>query len=83
MGPFSQITQPVLVVGLDSDLLYPLDEQRFLASAIPRGCFRVICSPEGHDGFLLEVEQIGCEIQDFLACPLGETSMRTGWAFGI
>ena len=70
-------------MGIESDVLYPLDEQRFLGAAMPRATFRAIRSPEGHDGFLLEDEQIGGQILDFFAKPLGETSMRTGWAFGI
>ena len=53
------VQQPVLVVGLDSDVLYPLDEQRFMAGAMPHATLKVVRTMQGHDGFLLEHEQIG------------------------
>jgi len=49
-----QIEQPALVVGVDTDLLYPLAEQRELADALPRGRLAAIEAPDGHDGFLIE-----------------------------
>ena len=49
-----QIEQPALVVGVDTDLLYPLAEQRELADALPRGHLAAIEAPDGHDGFLIE-----------------------------
>ena len=57
---------PYLVMGIDSDLLYPLHEQEELAQAIPGCDFRVIHSPDGHDGFLLEQDQVGSHLQAFL-----------------
>lgn len=57
---------PTLVMGIDSDVLYPLAEQEALADALPRGSLKVIHSPDGHDGFLLEQEQVGSNIVDFL-----------------
>lgn len=50
---------PTLVMGVDSDILCPLREQEHLASYLPNCQFKVICSKEGHDGFLLEQEQVG------------------------
>jgi homoserine O-acetyltransferase len=57
---------PALVMGIDSDVLYPLEEQEFLANALPNGTLKVIHSPDGHDGFLLEQEQVGNNIIEFL-----------------
>jgi len=57
---------PVMVMGIDSDVLYPLQEQRDLVSSLPRGTLRIISSLDGHDGFLLEQEQVGNNIIEFL-----------------
>ena len=63
----SQFVSDVLVMGIDSDLLYPLSEQEQLAAHIPNCRFRVIHSPSGHDGFLLEQSQVSQHIEDLLA----------------
>jgi len=60
------IKQPTLVLGFDSDLLYPNVEQKELADLIPNSQLRIIESPEGHDAFLLEQGHVGREIQTFL-----------------
>jgi len=56
----------VLVMGIDSDVLYPLTEQLHLASKIANAEFRVINSVDGHDGFLLEQQQVAKHIEKFL-----------------
>ena len=58
---------PALVVGVDSDVLYPLDEQRLLAEHLPKSRFVVVQSAHGHDGFLIEQEQLGAALTSFLA----------------
>jgi homoserine O-acetyltransferase len=40
-------------MGIDSDILYPLPEQEFLAHHLPRGTLKVIHSSDGHDGILI------------------------------
>ena len=45
-------------VGIDSDGLFPVNEQKFMAEHIPEARYREISSAFGHDGFLLEWEQI-------------------------
>ena len=57
---------PALVLGIDSDVLYPLTEQQELADLLPNSQLGVIHSDDGHDGFLLEQEQVGNYITDFL-----------------
>jgi homoserine O-acetyltransferase/O-succinyltransferase len=50
----------VTVAGISSDRLYPLAQQEELARQIPScRAVQVIDSGAGHDGFLLEVEQVG------------------------
>jgi homoserine O-acetyltransferase len=57
---------PALVMGIDSDVLYPLWEQEELATLLPNCIFKVIHSDAGHDGFLLEQEQVASHITSFL-----------------
>ena len=45
-------------VGIDSDGLFPVQEQKFMAEHIPGARYRQISSAFGHDGFLLEWKQI-------------------------
>ena len=48
------------VLGIDTDQLYPLHLQEQLAEQIPNASpLNVISSPVGHDGFLIEADQIG------------------------
>jgi homoserine O-acetyltransferase len=54
----AKIKAETLVIGVQSDLLFPVEEQRFLAQYIPKGKLEVIDSIYGHDGFLIEVEKI-------------------------
>lgn len=60
------LEQPVLVLGIDSDVLYPISEQKELNDGLPNSKFSLINSLHGHDGFLLEQTQIGNAIQSFL-----------------
>ena len=58
---------PALVLGIDSDVLYPIHEQDELASLFPNGELKVIKSNAGHDGFLLEQTQVADYISEFLS----------------
>ena len=56
----ASIRVPLVVGGIDSDRLYPLHQQARIADLAP-GCvdgLRVIPSPFGHDGFLVERDQV-------------------------
>lgn len=54
----SAITAKTLVIGVETDILFPIEEQRYLAANIPNAAFSSIHSDYGHDGFLLENDQI-------------------------
>ncbi|MER7304931.1 homoserine O-acetyltransferase [Streptomyces griseoluteus] len=61
------VRAPALVAGVDSDRLYPLSQQRELAALIPSADgVRVVESPYGHDGFLIETEQVGRLVAELL-----------------
>ena len=61
----SGLTKPVLIVGFDSDKLYPIEEQRELAELIPHSQLAEIKSPYGHDAFLIEFDQLNVELTKF------------------
>ena len=62
----AQITQPTLVIGIQSDGLFTYAEQQELAEFIPNARLKTIDSPEGHDAFLLQFEQVNAYILEFL-----------------
>lgn len=61
-----EIQANTLVIGISSDQLFPVNEQKFLASTIPGAVYGEIDSDFGHDGFLIETEQLKNLINDFL-----------------
>eukprot|EP00560_Eucampia_antarctica_P008019 CAMPEP_0197832166 /NCGR_PEP_ID=MMETSP1437-20131217/13516_1 /TAXON_ID=49252 ORGANISM="Eucampia antarctica, Strain CCMP1452" /NCGR_SAMPLE_ID=MMETSP1437 /ASSEMBLY_ACC=CAM_ASM_001096 /LENGTH=476 /DNA_ID=CAMNT_0043435381 /DNA_START=236 /DNA_END=1663 /DNA_ORIENTATION=- len=62
----SHVRIPALILGIDSDILYPIYEQKELASFFSNGEVVEIHSDAGHDGFLLEQEQVATHITEFL-----------------
>ena len=60
------IHQPMLVIGIDSDILCPVPEQAFLAEHIPNSTLHVISSDYGHDGFLVEAETISRHLSEWM-----------------
>ncbi|WP_282791726.1 homoserine O-acetyltransferase [Streptomyces sp. CC224B] len=63
----SRVTARTLVAGVDSDRLYPLSQQAELAAGIPTADhLRVVESPYGHDGFLIEVEQVAALVSELV-----------------
>jgi len=61
----ARIEARALVIGIDSDLLFPLAEQVELAEKIRDSRLYVIESTFGHDGFLVELESIGAVVTAF------------------
>lgn len=62
----SGITARTLVIGISSDILFPVHEQQFIAAHIPGAVYEEIDSPYGHDGFLIETDQITALIKKHL-----------------
>ena len=46
------------VVAIDSDCIFPPSELKIMADNIPGARWHMITSDYGHDGFLLENEQL-------------------------
>lgn len=76
------IKAKTLVIGITSDMLFPLEEQKFLAKYIPSSKFIAISSFYGHDGFLIETKQIGKEIAAFLKHSQPNRLVRTYQSLG-
>jgi homoserine O-acetyltransferase/O-succinyltransferase len=65
-----KVAARMLVLGISSDILYPVAQQRELSQDLADMgkdvVYREIRSTCGHDGFLLETQKIGAEIGRFL-----------------
>jgi homoserine O-acetyltransferase len=66
----------LVVASVDSDRLYPPRLSEEMASAAPRGEHHAITSRHGHDGFLIETEQIGAILRHVAANPAGTGEIR-------
>ncbi len=66
----SYINCPTLVLGIDSDRLFPVSGQEQIAAGIKGeligGGLQVIQSEFGHDGFLIEIEAVGQQLEALL-----------------
>lgn len=63
------IQAKALIIGMTGDLLFPYEEQAFLAKHIPHAQLVGIDSPFGHDGFLVEIEALTEAFRNFLYLP--------------
>lgn len=61
-----KIKAKTLAIGIRTDILFPVAEQKFIADNISGASLEVISSLYGHDGFLLEYEQIEKLITSFI-----------------
>lgn len=52
------ISQKTLIMGITSDILCPVEEQKFIANNLPNSAYIEIDSSYGHDGFLIEYQKI-------------------------
>jgi homoserine O-acetyltransferase len=66
----ARISAPVLSVGISSDILYPTYQQkqiRDMVNDVGGSCEYVeIESPHGHDAFLINLDQVGKPVAEFL-----------------
>ena len=63
--------EAALVVGVETDILFPIQQQEEIAEGLRAGgCeidFRPMPSPQGHDAFLVDADRFGPAVGDFLA----------------
>jgi homoserine O-acetyltransferase len=66
----ARVRVPTLCVGIRSDTLYPPYQQRAIRDALAgQGVwarYAEIDSPHGHDAFLIEIDQVGAAVGEFL-----------------
>ena len=60
------IRTPVLVVGISSDVLYPVAEVQSQAALLPNAEYWELDSPHGHDAFLMDAETLDLRVAEFL-----------------
>ncbi len=60
-----KVQAKTLVISISSDILFPPAEQEFIAKHIEGAVYKAIDSTFGHDGFLLEFDQISHAITEF------------------
>ncbi len=54
----NRIDSRCIAIGIETDMLFPIREQELIAKYVRGASFVAIKSVYGHDGFLIEVEQI-------------------------
>ena len=64
-----RVTSQLVVVSVDSDRLYPPRLSEEIAAAVPHAQSHQVSSPYGHDGFLIETEQVGRVVESVLGLP--------------
>jgi homoserine O-acetyltransferase len=61
------IVQKTLIMGIGSDILCPVEEQRHMARQMPDAVLVEIDSAYGHDGFMVEGEKIATHLREWLS----------------
>ncbi|POW18710.1 hypothetical protein PSHT_05519 [Puccinia striiformis] len=85
-----KIPPDALVIAINSDGLFTLVEQQELANSIPDARLVVVESTDGHNGFLLEFEQINqyvilhlCQLLPHLYGLLGKSNNNKALDFAL
>ncbi len=64
----ARVTARTAVAAIDSDRLYPVELNREIAEGVPSALpLRVVASPYGHDGFLIETGAVATLLGELLA----------------
>jgi homoserine O-acetyltransferase len=62
----ASIKTPTLIIGINSDILCPLAEQKLMEDHMPNATLVSIDSMYGHDGFIIETKQITTHLKAWL-----------------
>ncbi|TXH25653.1 MAG: homoserine O-acetyltransferase [Cyclobacteriaceae bacterium] len=71
----AEIKASTWVIGIDTDLLFPIREQEYLAQHIPGAQLDTITSLHGHDGFLVEFDQFKQSVGKFLRTEIKKETL--------
>ena len=71
MTTLATIKTPTFIIGINSDILCPLDEQRFMEAHMPNAQLTAIDSLYVHDGFIIEGPQISKLLNNWLVSQNG------------
>jgi homoserine O-acetyltransferase len=71
--------EDALVIGVETDILFPIEQQKAIADGLAasgaRVRFEALDSPQGHDAFLVDTERFGAAIRAFLDTLPGTDSI--------
>ena len=70
-----QIQANTLVIGLTTDILFPISEQKYLAKHIAGSSYAEIDSAYGHDGFLIETKKLTQVIKEYYSTQQKKTNL--------
>ncbi len=77
-----RMTGPAVIMSIDSDMLYPPYQQEELRDLLVlagiRCGFYEITSPDGHDGFLIELQQIAPILEAFVDASVQDRTLIGG-----
>jgi homoserine O-acetyltransferase/O-succinyltransferase len=65
INALKKVKASTLCIGIKSDILFPVTEQKFVAENVKDGQYSEIDSFFGHDGFLIEAGQVSAVIRKF------------------
>jgi len=66
VNALSQVAAKTIVISMEDDVLFPRTDQEFLAAHIHNATFMEVETDYGHDGFLVETDQLSKILKDFL-----------------
>ena len=77
----SRVKCPVMVIGVQTDILFPIRQQRHLAKALQDAgnsmvTFYELNSLYGHDTFLLDLNGVGAAVKGFAETDLREAGIQ-------
>lgn len=60
---------PTLLVGITTDIIFPVGEQKYMCDHIPGARLEILTSEFGHDGFLVEHDKLNAILKPFIESP--------------
>ncbi|MGF1638999.1 MAG: homoserine O-acetyltransferase [Cyclobacteriaceae bacterium] len=70
----ARIVARSIFIGITTDILFPQEEQQFMADHVKNATFEAIESDYGHDGFLIEYEKLELILRNFYKATNAKTA---------